>query len=224
MIVDILFTDTDKLSIRAIEKEVAIKTAVKKHYLHKKPHTPLFTFGLYYNKKYIGCCIYSVPVGSKVTQSISRLLNNGEVIELSRLYIDDGYGQNIESWFIGQSFKILRGIKNIKCVVSYADTNVGHIGIIYQATNFLYNPTGRKAGVVKLQIGSEVWHNLRCKRKFGTIAVGKLEKITGKKVKRINQKKKHRYLYFVCNRKEKRNYLKELKHPILSYPKKEEIK
>ncbi len=29
MIVDILFTDTDKLSIRAIEKEVAIKTAVK---------------------------------------------------------------------------------------------------------------------------------------------------------------------------------------------------
>ena len=59
-----------------------------------------------------------------------------KVIELRRLCCVDDTPKNTESYFIG---KTLRLLKNDWCkgtVVSYADTEYGHQGIIYQASNF----------------------------------------------------------------------------------------
>ncbi len=41
-----------------------------------------------------------------------------------------------ESYFIGQTLKWLKKNTEIKTIVSYADPNYGHSGIIYRATNF----------------------------------------------------------------------------------------
>ena len=58
------------------------------------------------------------------------------VIELRRLCCIDDTPKNTESYFIGNSLKMLR--KDWKCgiVVSYADKEYGHEGIIYKASNF----------------------------------------------------------------------------------------
>jgi hypothetical protein len=193
---------------------------IKNHYSHKKSMTR-FALGIFYENDLIGCLTYGFPVGRLVVKSICPSLENNQVLELTRLWIADGYGNNIESWFIGQSFKFIKdNHPNIKCLISYADPNVGHSGLIYQATNWLYQKSPMIFSYAyEVKIGNKIYHGRSCNAKYGTNNKKELEKITGEKVEWIIQKKKHRYLYFVCNKQEKRNYLKELKHPIIPYPK-----
>ena len=85
----------------------------------------------------VGVATYGYPVGRLAAQSISEDLENNQVLELTRLFIFDGYGKNIESYFIGQTIKWLQSNTDIKALISYADPKVGHKGGIYQATNWL---------------------------------------------------------------------------------------
>lgn len=59
-----------------------------------------------------------------------------DVIELRRLCLIDDTPSNSESFFIGNTIRWLQKNTNIKTIVSYADPNYGHSGVIYKATNF----------------------------------------------------------------------------------------
>lgn len=59
-----------------------------------------------------------------------------EVIELRRLVLVDDTKRNAESYFIGRTLRWLKQHTNIKIVVSYADPEYGHSGVIYKASNF----------------------------------------------------------------------------------------
>ena len=59
-----------------------------------------------------------------------------DVIELRRLCCIDDTPKNTESFFIGATLRLLKKDWGGKTVVSYADTEYGHEGIIYKATNF----------------------------------------------------------------------------------------
>lgn len=61
---------------------------------------------------------------------------DGDVIELRRLCCIDETPKNTESYFIGRTLRWLKQNTNIKTVVSYADPEYGHSGIIYKASNF----------------------------------------------------------------------------------------
>ena len=58
------------------------------------------------------------------------------VIELRRLCCIDETPKNTESFFIGKSLRLLRKDWGRGIVVSYADKEYGHEGIIYKASNF----------------------------------------------------------------------------------------
>ena len=59
-----------------------------------------------------------------------------EVIELRRLVLIDDTKRNAESFFIGRTLRWLKQNTNIKTVVSYADPEYGHSGVVYRASNF----------------------------------------------------------------------------------------
>jgi len=59
-----------------------------------------------------------------------------EVIELRRLCCVDDTPKNTESYFIARALKMLKKEWQGKVVVSYADKEFGHIGVIYKASNF----------------------------------------------------------------------------------------
>lgn len=59
-----------------------------------------------------------------------------DVLELRRLCCIDNTPKNTESFFIGRCLRWLRQNTDVKVVVSYADPNHGHLGIIYKASNF----------------------------------------------------------------------------------------
>jgi len=59
-----------------------------------------------------------------------------KVIELRRLCCIDDTPKNTESYFIGAALRMLRNEWGKGIVVSYADKEYGHSGIIYKASNF----------------------------------------------------------------------------------------
>jgi len=62
--------------------------------------------------------------------------NEKNVIELRRLCCVDDTPKNTESFFIGRSLRLLKKDWGKGIVVSYADKEYGHTGVIYKASNF----------------------------------------------------------------------------------------
>ena len=61
-----------------------------------------------------------------------------EVLELRRLVLIDDTPRNSESFFIGHTLRWLKKNTKVKTIVSYADPNYGHSGVIYRASNFTH--------------------------------------------------------------------------------------
>jgi len=62
--------------------------------------------------------------------------SSDKVIELRRLCCIDDTPRNTESFFIAKSIKLLKKTWNGEIIVSYSDKEYGHLGTIYQASNF----------------------------------------------------------------------------------------
>jgi hypothetical protein len=173
---------------------------LEKHYAHRIPSIS-YAFGLYLDSKLEGIISYGTPASSTLLSGVCGKENADNVIELNRLVLNDGLPKNSTSYLVAQSLKML---PKPKIVVSYADTGQGHIGYIYQATNFIY--TGLSSRFLDPKIkGLEHQHH-------ATYANGltnkELKEKFGDRLYFEERKRKHRYIYFVgCPElKEKLNY------------------
>lgn len=87
-----------------------------------------------------------------------------DVIELRRLCCVDDTPKNAESFFIGRSLKLLKKEWNGKIVVSYADKEYGHTGIIYKASNFKLE--GEIPGAKVIVHGDRTYHDKAIRTKY----------------------------------------------------------
>ena len=236
------YCDTSKLSIRQIDKPTAKKMVVKYHYskLWTKCSVALGLFHQTGNEhsffdepeeKMVGVIVYGDPIGRLTGQSISDEIKRTEVLELTRLFIHDGYGSNIESWFISQSFNWLR--KNnpeIKALISYASPVEGHCGTIYQATNWIYQGNNNRwndGWIFKFDEEarlpwtlSDRWiHGRTIFPYYKTNDPHKIAEQVDKPFWIRKELQKHRYVYILAKKKEKKKIIRTLKHETLPYPK-----
>lgn len=123
----------NKYFVSRIPYEEAIKIAIEKHYMHRKMPCSK-AYGLIYNNEIKGICTYGVPVSSTLLKGVCGIEEYFNIYELNRLWVDEDVPKNGESFLIGNSIKDL----DREIIISFSDTSVGHIGYIYQATNFLY--------------------------------------------------------------------------------------
>jgi len=231
------YCDTSKILIRRINKNVAKDIIVKNHYSHKWTLCRV-AYGIFYKteksnsffegneEKLIGCLIYAQPVGRSAASSLSPLITIDQVFELVRLFIHDGFGRNVESYCISKSFKCLNtDFPHIKAVLSYADAEQGHRGIIYQACGFHYQGRSSLALMPNFSISlspppNYEWiHSRTVTSRWNSCNVEHLKGAIGKTFWRMKESTKHRYIIFIGNKVEKRKLLKSLKHPVLPYPK-----
>ena len=236
--IDEKYCDTSLVYLKPLNKNIAKNLIIKNHYTHKWTLCTI-AYGVYYkqyiestffggfNSKLIGVLVYGNAVGRNASTSISELLNNNNVLELTRLWIEDGYGKNIESYCIAESFRQLNiDLPQIKCILSYADSEVGHTGKIYQATGFVYQ--GDNYVDVALMPNYSVslsgppdydWiHSRTVYSKWKTHNVDKLKLKIGRTFWRKKESGKHRYIKFISNKIENKKLVKSLKHPSRSYP------
>ena len=93
-----------------------------------------YCFKLMNNNEIIGAMIFGKLGMANAWKKYAE--NAEDVIELRRLCCIDDTPKNTESFFIGACLRWLKKNTNIKIIVSYADPEYGHSGIIYQASNF----------------------------------------------------------------------------------------
>ena len=105
-------------------------------------------------------------------------------------------------------------------IISYADTSQEHLGIVYQATNFLYTGLSAKRTDWKIK-GLEHLHSQTIADEFrGQKNRGKLirEKY-GDRFYMEERPRKHRYIFLCGNKRIRKKALKSLRYPVESYPK-----
>lgn len=117
--------------------------------------TVVHCFGLYDKNNLIGAMIYGTLGMANAWKKYAK--HEKDVLELRRLCCIDDTPKNTESYFIGQTLKYLRRETNVKTVVSYADTNYGHNGTIYKASNFLHVGMTAPGKIIKL--GDRNYHD-----------------------------------------------------------------
>ena len=198
--------------IKSIDYQDCKEWFLKKHYAHKIPPIE-FCFGLYDNQMLIGVCSYGTPVSS----TLRNIMPSYKLYELNRIVINEGVIKNTLSWFVSQT---LNSMPKPSVIVSYADTSKGHNGYIYQATNWIY--TGLSAKFFEYRIkGMEHLH-------AGTIfdlsrgqenRVDWLRNKFGSDFYTFARPRKHRYFYFIGDKRDKKKMLKDLPYEIQPYPK-----
>ena len=118
------------------------------------------TFCLFKNGKFdipemIGVCIYTRPAGPSAGQTYYPEAPD-KVLELRRLCLIDDTPKNAESFFVGRTLRWLRQNTGWEFVISYADEEQGHKGVIYKASNFKY--LGKTSSGKKLEVDGKSFH------------------------------------------------------------------
>jgi hypothetical protein len=197
-----------------MDKKIARDLIIKNHYTHKWSSCR-YAMGIY--PRLSGVAIFGHPVGRRVASSISSRVHDYEVLELTRFWCDDSELKNTESWFISKCLMWIKKNTPTKVIIAYSDPMQGHIGTIYQASNFLYQ--GNKTMLIqgyKHFVNGEWLHPRTCVARYGTINAEHLLSIDSN-YRREYQEHKHRYLYILRCFDEITN---SLKHPVIPYVKK----
>lgn len=225
------YCDISKYYLKPTNKEIVYDIIVNKHYAGRwtgaslilgiyEKGTDLHSFFDIVSDRLVGCIIYGSPVARHGVKSISSILEFDVVWELKRLWVEDGLGSNIESYSISQSIKyIKKNHPNIKVLISYADPAENHIGLVYRATNWLYqgNEVSHSGTMYQYRFANNgQWLSPRAmNNKIGVCGLGDVLKIYPE-IEYKPIERKHRYLYFTCSKTEKKKIIKQLKHPIIS--------
>ena len=167
------------------------------HYAKRMPSIS-FAYGLYHYDEMVGMVSYGTPASPFLCKGICGEEHKHNVIELNRLVLKDNL-PNQASFLVSRSLKLL---PKPKVVVSYADTAQDHAGIIYQACNFLFTGTTKARTDMASADGKHSRHHL------------------GDRQNRINRSAKHRYVYFIGSKKDKKTLRNALRYTIEdTYPK-----
>lgn len=205
-----------RYTIIPIDYQTAMRIVVEKHYLHRKPPCKrAFGFLDIKTGDIKGVITYGIPPSSTLLKGICGEEEYQNIYELNRLYMDDDMPRNSESYLIANTIKLL----DREIVVSFADTSQSHVGYVYQATNFVYTGLSKKFKDPKVK-GLEHQHH-------ATYAHGmnkkQLEERYGKEnVYYVDRPRKHRYIYFNCRGKRRKELLGKLRYGVLPYPKRGE--
>jgi len=195
--------------IKQISYREAMEIVVKNHYLHRKCPCSI-AFGLFLNDEIKGVICYGTPSSSTLRSGIAGKDNSFNVIELTRLWVCDSVPKNGESFLIGNTLKMC----GKEIVVSYAEIQQGHVGVVYQATNWLY--TGLSAKRTNWTIQGIDKH---CQTIADKHSVKEIREIYGDRFSLVDRPRKHRYVFINANKYRKKELLKQIKYPIMSYPK-----
>lgn len=125
-----------ELIIKEIDYQIAKEMTIANHYSHTwNTSFGKINYGIYRDGELLGCAVYGNLMNPKSVKSIT---DDGDIIELNRLWVDDILGKNTETMFLSATFTLIKNnYPEIVLVQSFADGRLG-VGTIYKASNFGY--------------------------------------------------------------------------------------
>lgn len=178
----------------------AARHAVERwHYSGQMPSGKLVRFGVWEDRRFVGAVIF----GRGATDRLGRPfdLTQTEACELVRVALREHTAP--VSQIVAQSLRRLRGRSpGLRAAISFADPRHGHVGVIYQAGNWIY--TGPSQRTTEYIVHGEIMHN----RSISSLISSRpgtypprgdrqawLRKYVDPAARRITSTPKHRYVY-----------------------------
>lgn len=207
-----LFDDrSEHYMVRAIPKSDTYHWLLHIHYARRIPSIT-HSFGLFEYGDLVGVVTYGTPPSSTLCRGICGSDWQAFVIELNRLVLRNNK-LNEASRLVGAS---LRMLPKPSIVVSFADTAQQHLGVVYQATNFIY--TGLSAKFTDPVVaGLEHQHHATYAHGLSNRQV--VEKYGVENVSWVDRSRKHRYIKFIGDRRQVREMSRALRYQVVPYPK-----
>lgn len=203
------------MRVTKIDKSTAEKFVLEKHYSHR---APIFWsgFALIEDEFITGIAVYGQP--SPQIQKHAFKDRNFRLFELARVVVQSKT-KNAASFLVGNSLKMLE--PRPCAIVSYADMEYNHCGIIYQATNWIY--TGHTISHDKAYIVDGKRTHPMTLRDMGITNPTKWARDNN--IDMIKPMRKHRYFYLVGTKKQKKEMLAKLTYEVTKeYPKCDQIR
>jgi hypothetical protein len=194
----------EKYLVKNINHKDCYPFLMEIHYARRIPSI-CHSFGLFDLDKNILVGVITFGIPPAPTEQVEW--NDFNLLELNRLCLRKQLEKNVLSYFVSNSLKRL---PNNSVIISYSDMDYNHSGYIYQSTNWIYTGIGSVGTKTFIMNDGRERHS----RHLSLIDMNKVKSIrkaTGK----------HRYFYFIGNRRQKRFFMKILlkRYKILDYPK-----
>ena len=216
------------IQVKPVEQLLALELILNNHYSKIMPRLTKHYLGGYVDNKLVG--IITLGWGTRPLHTIRKLfplLESKDYFEIGKMCMLEEMPRNSESQFLSS---VIQWIKNnqpqIKILFTWADGILGKPGYVYQSANFLY--------------GGFIWTDLYITNKGEKVHPRTSQGLTDKGDKVCGhrptkewlktrgwfhyQGKQFKYLYFLCNKREKNKMLTEstIKWTI-EYPKKDDL-
>ena len=190
--------------VKSIKTELCKEWLLYKHYAKRIPSIS-YAFGLFEGDILQGILTIGKPPSPALCVGVCGEHNSKFVYELNRLCVNDDLKKNVLSYFVSQCLKKINNI----ILVSYADTSQNHNGYIYQATNWIYTGLSAKR-TERYDIDNPNRHSK---------SVTENKNINYQDLAVRERPQKHRYIFFIASKKQKKRWNRELNYPICDYPK-----
>ena len=178
------------------------------HYAKRMPSIS-YAYGLFLNGEMVGCVTYGSPASPRVCDGLCGKEYAKNVLELNRLVLRSNK-KNEASFLVGRSLRLL---PKPKIIISYADTAQKHVGIVYQATNFIYVGLSAKRSDRIFIDGTT--------QKHGRHVISTDVQDINERTIIVPRPRKHRYVAFLGSRSEKKSAFNSLKYKTQDYPRKD---
>ena len=184
------------------------------HYAKRMPSIS-YAYGLFMNDVLCGVVTYGTPPSATLRKGLAGEKNIKYILELNRLCLKNNL-KNEASILVSRSLKKLP--KSI--IISFADTEQNHIGYVYQACNFYYCGLSAKRTDWKIK-GKEHLHGQTIADKYRGVKnrAKAIRNDYGDKFYLQPRPRKHRYVFFVGSKSDKKTFKKQLNYEIKPYPK-----
>jgi hypothetical protein len=159
--------------------------------------------------------VFGKPASYTLCNGIAGKEESKNVIEFNRMWTEDNLPQNAGSWFVSRALKLC----GFDIVVSFADTEQGHTGYIYQATNWLYCGVSKKQRYFRVKNSSDNTGGTNYRRRERMPKHKIIELYGEEQVEEYYSSLKHRYIFFNGDKRRRKQLIKKLRYPVQAYPK-----
>lgn len=190
-------TGKEKLKIDWCEHDAVVFACKNWHYSHSVPAGKLVKIGVWESGIFKGVVVFSRGANKSIASPYS--LNQSEVCELTRVALTKHYAPVTQ--IVSIAIKMLRKLcPDLRLIVSYADIDRGHEGIIYKAGNWIYEGMKTGSHLNSFILFGKKTHKRTLAGKYGA-GSQKLSflKTLDPKASEFESKGKHKYLYILDN-------------------------
>lgn len=179
------------ITIAHASRKAIAYSAMNFHYAKKIPNVSV-PYSIYEDGEWCGTVLFGP---GNAPNAVKRYgIYSGEYLELLRVALNGK--QKTTSQVVAACIRQLKKDEPlVRMLISYADSNQGHVGTIYQAMNWIY--VGRYSSSAGIQINGKLYHRRTVSSLFGTASISKLKEIVDENCKEIKNEKKYKYIYVI---------------------------